>query len=174
MKTKKMAAAATMAAMAVSLFGAQAAAEGGSVYYLNYKPEVDAQWQELAASYTEQTGVEVTVVTAASGTYEQTLTSEIAKSEAPTLFQVENQSWLDNWGQYCYDLSGSFIAEHSTANCLSMEGVEVAAVPFANESYGIIYNVDLLNEYCGLENAVISSPEEINNFSVLKAVADDI
>lgn len=44
MKTKKMAAAATMAAMAVSLFGAQAAAEGGSVYYLNYKPEVDAQW----------------------------------------------------------------------------------------------------------------------------------
>ncbi len=55
-----------------------------------------------------------------------------------------------------------------------MEGVEVAAVPFANESYGIIYNVDLLNEYCGLENAVISSPEEINNFSVLKAVADDI
>ncbi len=70
MKTKKMAAAATMAAMAVSLFGAQAAAEGGSVYYLNYKPEVDAQWQELAASYTEQTGVEVTVVTAASGTYE--------------------------------------------------------------------------------------------------------
>ncbi|EET62789.1 ABC transporter, solute-binding protein [Marvinbryantia formatexigens DSM 14469] len=174
MKTKKMVAAATVAAMAVGVFGAQAAAEGGSVYYLNYKPEVDAQWQELAASYTEQTGVPVTVVTAASGTYEQTLTSEIAKSEAPTLFQVENQSWLDNWGQYCYDLSGSFIAEHSTANCLSMEGVEVAAVPFANESYGIIYNVDLLNEYCGLENAVISSPEEINNFDKLKAVADDI
>lgn len=174
MKTKKMVAAATMAAMAVGVFGAQAAAEGGSVYYLNYKPEVDAQWQELAASYTEQTGVEVTVVTAASGTYEQTLTSEIAKSEAPTLFQVENQSWLDNWGQYCYDLAGSFIAEHSTTNMLSMEGVEVAAVPFANESYGIIYNVDLLNEYCGLENAVISSPEEINNFEVLKAVADDI
>jgi raffinose/stachyose/melibiose transport system substrate-binding protein len=86
-----------------------AANGGGSVYYLNYKPEVDAQWQELAAAYTEETGVPVTVVTAASGTYEQTLTSEIAKTEAPTLFQVENQSWLDNWGQYCYDLSGSFI-----------------------------------------------------------------
>lgn len=177
MKTKKMVAVATMAAMAASLFGGvqAAASEGtGSVYYLNYKPEVDAQWQELAASYTEQTGVPVTVVTAASGTYEQTLTSEIAKTEAPTLFQVENQSWLDNWGQYCYDLKGSFIAEHSTANMLSMEGVEVAAVPFATESYGIIYNVDLLNEYCELENAVISSPADINNFSVLKAVADDI
>lgn len=146
----------------------------GSVYYLNYKPEVDAQWQELAASYTEQTGVPVTVVTAASGTYEQTLTSEIAKTEAPTLFQVENQSWLDNWGQYCYDLSGSFIAEHSTANTLSMEDVEVAAVPFATESYGIIYNVDLLNEYFALDGAVVTSVDEINNFDKLKAVADDI
>ena len=154
--------------------GGAAGSASGSVYYLNYKPEVDAQWQELAAAYTEETGVPVTVVTAASGTYEQTLTSEIAKTEAPTLFQVENQSWLDNWGQYCYDLSGSFIAEHSTANTLSMEGVEVAAVPFAMESYGIIYNVDLLNEYCQLENAVISSAADIVDFDSLKAVADDI
>ena len=151
-----------------------AANGGGSVYYLNYKPEVDAQWQELAAAYTEETGVPVTVVTAASGTYEQTLTSEIAKTEAPTLFQVENQSWLDNWGQYCSDLSGSFISEHSTANKLSMEGVEVAAVPFAMESYGIIYNVDLLDQYCKLDNAVISSADDIIDFDTLKAVADDI
>lgn len=177
MKTKKIVAVTAMAAMATGVLGSYnlvSAEEKGSVYYLNYKPEVDEQWQELAASYTEQTGVEVTVVTAASGTYEQTLTSEIAKSEAPTLFQVENQSWLDNWGQYCADLSGSFIAEHSTANKLSMEGVEVAAVPFATESYGIIYNVDLLEEYCEMDDAVISSPADINNFDVLKAVADDI
>ena len=36
-------------------------------------------WQDLAATYTEQTGVPVTVITAADGTYEQTLKSEIAK-----------------------------------------------------------------------------------------------
>lgn len=177
MKRKSAVFAAATAMMVSAIAGGMSVyAEGeGSVYYLNYKPEVDAQWQELAASYTEQTGVPVTVVTAASGTYEQTLTSEIAKTEAPTLFQVESQSWLDNWGQYCYDLKGSFIAEHSTTdNLLSMEGVEVAAVPFANESYGIIYNVDLLNEYCELDGAVISSPSDINNFDTLKAVADDI
>ena len=39
----------------------------GSVYYLNFKPEQDPQWQALAKLYTEQTGVPVTVVTAASG-----------------------------------------------------------------------------------------------------------
>lgn len=35
----------------------------GSVYYLNFKPEQDEAWQELAKAYTEETGVEVTVVT---------------------------------------------------------------------------------------------------------------
>ena len=60
----------------------------GKVYYLNFKPEQDQAWQDLAASYTKQTGVPVTVVTAASGQYETTLMSEMEKSEAPTLFQV--------------------------------------------------------------------------------------
>lgn len=60
------------------------AAADGSVYYLNFKPEVDEVWQKLAKEYTEETGVPVKVVTAASGTYEQTLMSEIANKEAPT------------------------------------------------------------------------------------------
>ena len=50
-----------------------ASAEGGSVYYLNFKPEVDEAWQQIAADYTAATGVEVKVVTAASGTYEEVL-----------------------------------------------------------------------------------------------------
>ena len=53
--------------------------ETGKVYYLNFKPEQDQQWKDLAAKYTEETGVEVTVVTAASGTYESTLTAELDK-----------------------------------------------------------------------------------------------
>ena len=68
----------------------------GSVYYLNFKPEQDEAWQNLAKVYTEKTGVPVTVVTAASGTYEQTLMSEIAKSNPPTLFQVNGPVGLAN------------------------------------------------------------------------------
>ncbi len=75
---------------------ATASAEGGSVYYLNFKPEQDEQWQALAKSYSEQTGVEVTVVTAASGNYETTLMSEMGKSGAPTLFQVNGPVGLAN------------------------------------------------------------------------------
>lgn len=54
----------------------------GSVYYLNFKPEADAAWQTLAKTYTELTGVPVTVVTAASGTYSETLTAEMDKGKS--------------------------------------------------------------------------------------------
>lgn len=84
---------------------------GGKVYYLNFKPEQDAQWQELADLYTKETGVDVTVVTAASGNYETTLKSEMAKTDAPTLFQVNGPVGLAAWKDYCYDLTGSDIAK---------------------------------------------------------------
>ena len=60
----------------------------GKVYYLNFKPEQDEAWQALAKTYTEETGVPVTVVTAASGQYETTLMSEMAKSDAPFIGAV--------------------------------------------------------------------------------------
>lgn len=90
----------------------EAAADGaaGSVYYLNFKPEADAAWQELAKTYTAQTGVEVKVVTAASGTYSDTLTAEMAKTDAPTLFQCGNAQGLLDWGDYCLDLNGTPVA----------------------------------------------------------------
>jgi raffinose/stachyose/melibiose transport system substrate-binding protein len=49
----------------------------GRVYFLNFKPELDETLQELAKTYTAEKGVEVQVVTAASGTYSQTLTAEM-------------------------------------------------------------------------------------------------
>lgn len=67
--------------MALSLVacGSSKDSAKGSVYYLNFKPEAEEAWQALAKTYTEKTGVEVKVVTAASGQYESTLTAEIDK-----------------------------------------------------------------------------------------------
>ena len=151
-------------------------AAGGSVYYLNFKPEQDQAWQDLAATYTEQTGVPVTVITAADGTYEQTLKSEIAKTEAPTLFQVNGPVGLANWKDYCLDLSNSEIYSHLTSDdyALKNDAGEVSGIAYVIETYGIIYNKTILNDYCTMDNAVISSVEDINNFETLKAVADDI
>ena len=140
----------------------------GSVYYLNFKPEQDAAWQELAAAYTTETGVPVTVLTAASGTYEETLMAELAKTEAPTLFQVNGPVGLANWKDYCYDLSGSEIYGHLTNEGFALkEGEAVYGIAYVIESYGIIVNKDLLSQ-AGY------SVEDINSFESLKKVAEDI
>ena len=140
----------------------------GSVYYLNFKPEQDAAWQELAAAYTAETGVPVTVLTAASGTYEETLMAELAKTEAPTLFQVNGPVGLANWKDYCYDLSGSEIYGHLTNEGFALkEGEAVYGIAYVIESYGIIVNKNLLSQ-AGY------TVEDINSFESLKKVAEDI
>ena len=140
----------------------------GSVYYLNFKPEQDGDWQELAKLYTQETGVEVKVQTAASGQYETTLMSEIAKTDAPTLFQVNGPVGLANWKDYCYDLSGSKIAgELSSDDFALMDGSAMSGIAYVIETYGIIVNTKLLGE-AGY------SLDDIKSFADLKKVAEDI
>lgn len=143
-------------------------AADGSVYYLNFKPEQDEQWQALAKSYTEQTGVPVTVVTAASGNYETTLMSEMGKSGAPTLFQVNGPVGLANWKDYCYDLSGSDVYGELTSDGFALkDGDAVSGIAYVIESYGLITNKSLL-EKAGY------SVDDIQSFADLKKVAEDI
>lgn len=140
----------------------------GKVYYLNFKPEQDKQWQSLAKKYTKETGVKVTVKTAASGEYETTLTSEMAKSEAPTLFQVNGPVGLANWKDYCYDLKDSDIYKHLTNDAFAVkDGDAVDGIAYVIESYGIITNKTLL-EKAGYKI------EDITSFDSLKKIADDI
>lgn len=141
---------------------------GGSVYYLNFKPEQDPQWQELAKAYTAETGVEVTVVTAASGEYETTLMSEMGKSSAPTMFQVNGPVGLANWKDYCYDLSGSDIYKELTSDDYALkDGDAVAGIAYVIESYGLIVNKTLLDK-AGY------TTDDIKSFADLKKVAEDI
>ena len=141
----------------------------GAVYYLNFKPEADGEWQELARKYTELTGVEVKVITAASGNYAETLTAEMGKSAAPTLFQCSRQSELDVWEDYCYDLSNTAFARELTSNDFNLYGKngELFCVGYCYEAFGIITNKELLEE-AGYE------VEDIQNFADLKRIAEDI
>ena len=140
----------------------------GKVYYLNFKPEQDQDWQDLAKAYTEETGVPVTVLTAASGTYEEKLTSEIAKTDAPTLFQVNGPVGLANWKDYCYDLKDSQIYGELTSDSFALkDGDAVAGIGYVIESYGLIANKTLLKK-AGY------TVEDIQSFDDLKKVAEDI
>lgn len=150
----------------------------GSVYFLNFKPEVAEVWEAIAEEYTEETGVEVKVQTAASGTYEQTLKSEMAKNDAPTLFQINGQIGYQNWAQYCADWSDTEIYSHLVNKELAITGEDggVYGLPYVVEGYGILYNDAIMQKYFALpDKAVdITSAEEIKNFDTLKAVVEDM
>ena len=162
-------------ALAVSAFagcsggtGGSGSGAKGSVYYLNFKPEQDAAWQALAASYEKQFDVDVTVVTASGGDYETTLQAEIEKDEAPTLFQVNGPVGLANWKDYCYDLSGSDVYKQLTSDAFALkDGSAVLGIGYVIESYGIITNKTLLDK-AGYK------VEDIKSFADLKKVAEDI
>ena len=141
----------------------------GSVYYLNFKPEADKAWQDLAKLYTEKTGVPVTVLTAASGTYDQVLTAEMDKDAAPTMFQVGNAGAVKTWGEYCYDLTNTDIMKEMTTDAFNLknEAGETVSIGYCYEAFGIIVNKALLKQ-AGYELT------DITNFESLKKVADDI
>ena len=141
----------------------------GSVYYLNFKPEADQAWQDLAAAYTAETGVPVKVVTAASGQYDTTLTAELDKDAAPTMFQVGNVGAVNSYGEFCYNLEGTDVWNQMTTHDFDLKNAdgETVSIGYCYEAFGIIVNKALL-EKAG------HSLDEITNFESLKAVADDI
>ena len=119
-----------------------AVADGG-VYFLNFKPEQDAAYQKIAKAYTDKTGVQVKVVTAASNSYEQTLKAEIGKKDAPTLFQVNGPAGLRTWQEYMADMSDTEIAQNLNEGIEPLKGEDgkVYGVPFAVEGFGLILSL---------------------------------
>ena len=167
---------AAMSLTGLAACGGSSADDGkGKVYFLNFKPETADQWVALAKKYTDKTGVQVKVQTAASGTYQQTLKSELAKSDAPTIFQVNGPVGYQNWKGYTADLKDTGIYnELNNKDSALKDGDKVVGVPYVVEYYGIIYNKDLLKKYTELPGAKIKDAKEINSFDKLKEVADDM
>ena len=149
------------------------------IYFLNFKPEVAEIYENevIPAFEAENPGYKLKVVTAASGTYEQTLNSEVAKSNPPVIFQVNGPVGLNNQKALAADLSSTnfykILADKSMA--LKLDG-KVSAIPYAVEGYGIIYNASIMAKYFALpnKNTKVNSMDEINNFATLKAVVEDM
>ena len=141
----------------------------GSVYWLNFKPEADEALQDIAKTYEKEKGVKVKVVTAASGNYNSTLTSEMGKSAAPTLFVVGNQAAVKTWDDYCIDLKDTDVYKELSTDAFNLTDADgkVCSIGYCYESYGIIVNKKLLKE-AGYEVT------DIKDFASLKSVAEDI
>ena len=158
-----------IAILCVGLFAGCAGGEKGRVYWLNFKPESDEVLQEIAEMYTEETGVEVKVLTAASGTYNQTLLAEMDKAEAPTLFVIGNQNAVKEWKDYALNLKDSAIAKELNTDAYNMYDADgnLVSIGYCYECYGIIVNPTLI-EKAGYKM------DDLKNFEGLKKVAEDI
>lgn len=139
-----------------------------TVYYLNPDPALDAQWQALAAGYTQTTGVPVKVVSPEEGSYEAALTEEMRRIEAPTLFSVPGGAEQSVWLDYGWDLTGSDILGLLNAPALALEREgAVLALPYDLEAAGLLVNLDLLEQ-------TDHDISELGSFSGLRAAAEDI
>ncbi len=167
--------AAMVASLAVGCGTKDSKDDKGSVYYLSFKPESTKQWKDIAKQYQEETGVEVKVVTAAAGQYEQTLKSEISKKDAPTLFQINGPVGYESWKDYCADLKDTKLYSWLRDSDLAVkDGDGVYGIPYVVEGYGIIYNQSIMDTYFALAGAKAKSMDEINNFEKLSAVVTDM
>lgn len=148
-----------------------------TVYFLNFKPEIADIYKEIANKYEEEKGIKVKVVTAASNTYETTLKSEIAKSDAPTIFQINGPVGYQSWSKYCKNLSDTKLYDYLSDKNLAIKNSDgVFGIPYVVEGYGIIYNNAIMEKYFALKDKAvsISKAEEITNFKLLKEVAEDM
>lgn len=167
----------TVALAAVLLSGCGKGKDVGSVYYLNFKPEAADTWEKIAEDYTKETGVEVKVLTSASGNYEQTLKAETAKRDMPTLFQINGPVGYNNWKNFCADLSETNLYNWLLDKDMAVQDENgVYGIPYVVEGYGIIYNVTIMKKYFSLPNKAVSytKVEEVNNFDKLKEVVEDM
>lgn len=162
----------------LSLAGCGSKSSKNEVYFFNFKPESAEIYKEIAKKYEEEKGVKVKVVTAAANTYEQTLKSEIAKSSAPTIFQVNGPIGYETWKDYCLDIKDSKLYSYLSDKSLAIKDKNggVYALAYVVEGYGIIYNEEITDKYFSLSNKKTSykSMSEIKNFDALKSVVEDM
>ena len=147
------------------------------IYYLNFKPEIAEVYNQIAADYEAETGIKVKVVTAASGTYEQTLKSEVAKSDPPTIFQINGPVGYESWKDYTLDLKDTDLYSYLSDKTLAVtSGDGVYGIPYVVEGYGIIYNNAIMEKYFALGDKAtdITSMDQVNNFATLQAVVEDM
>ena len=166
---------AVAATLAACSNGSSSGSENG-VYLLNFKPEAEEALKTIASAYKDKAGVEVKIVTAASGTYQETLQTEVAKSNPPTIFNLNGPVGLATWKDYALDLSDTeFVKALTDASmALADENGVVYGSPLGIEGYGLIYNAAILNKYFAMEGAKVKSVDEIKGFAKLKEVVEDM
>ena len=138
------------------------------IYWLNFKPELDATLQELAATYAEAKKIDVKVVTPPSGEYGSTLSAQLESDDPPTMFVLGNNSDVKTYDKYLADLKGTDIQKELNSDNYNLyDGSKIAAIGYCYECFGIIVNPELV-QLAGYKAS------DIKDFASLKAAVEYI
>ena len=155
----------TLIVSAMALW-AGGASEKSEVYYLNYKAvAADIYTDSVAPKFEEETGISLKVITAASNQYDQTLKSELAKSDPPDIFQINGSVGMSMYPNDLAPLEDTefykLLNDKSTA-LKDSEG-HVVGIPYALEGFGIIYNDAIMRAYFALPDKAVDISSAVYN-----------
>ena len=125
----------------------------GQVRFVCHDPDLQPVWEQLAAEFTKQTGLQMTVT---------------ANADTATLFTLTEEDDLTQWAPLCADLSctDAYSQLASWDLVLQRDG-KVCGIPADVECFGLVYNGALLAQ-AGYTNA------DINSFADLQRVVRSI
>ena len=100
------------------------------------------------------------------------MSSELAKSNAPTMFNISGFDQFAKYQKYCEPLQDTeaykLLTDDGKAYSYTIDG-DSFTLPYAAEWYGIIYNKKIINDYASKDYAVIKSADDIKDYKTLKA-----
>ena len=150
-----------------------ATADGSSVRLLNGKPEIDAQLQDLAKLYNEETGNTLVVETIGGDTNAADELKKMYQADnMPDIFVIEaNQA--DTWDGMLADLAGSAWTDKTEFE-LENDSMGTIGFPYTVEATALGYNADVL-EAAGIDPSTLTSPAAYKEaFETLDSKKDEL
>ena len=150
-----------------------ATADGSSVRLLNGKPEIDAQLQDLAKLYNEETGNTLVVETIGGDTNAADELKKMYQADnMPDIFVIEaNQA--DTWDGMLADLAGSAWTDKTEFE-LENDNMGTIGFPYTVEATALGYNADVL-EAAGIDPSTLTSPAAYKEaFETLDSKKDEL
>lgn len=149
-------------------FASGAQEGGGSITLMQNKPEIDAMLQEYGQTWTERSGIDITIksVGGSSGTsLGQQLRADYTAGEMPDIFVIAGIEDYREWESVILDLSGEQWV-NDTSVAFTVDG-RVYGFPVAIEGWGMAYNEDILNA-AGID------PDGLTNFDAYQEAFERI
>lgn len=110
------------------------------------KNSIIDQLEDMAAEYTELTGIKVEILGAPGENYLDNLRGKLTGKQGPTIFTVSEGTQLDILHSYLCDLSEEpYVSEIAEGMGLEYEGT-LLGIPQAVEGYGMVCNDDLFGD----------------------------